>query len=66
MVARIGGGPSCPTARGRSLISGRLPSHAAAIEDVSSTLDEAEQRGFAGLCRRLGLATAAAKPWFWG
>jgi MarR family 2-MHQ and catechol resistance regulon transcriptional repressor len=52
----------CLTTRGRRLISGLFPSHARAIEHAFSTLDEAEQRELAGLCRRLGLAAAAAKP----
>jgi MarR family 2-MHQ and catechol resistance regulon transcriptional repressor len=50
----------CLTVRGRRLISGLFPRHARAIEDAFSTLDEAEQRDLARLCRRLGLAAAEA------
>ena len=60
MVAPTGGGSSCLTARGRRPISSLFLRHARAIEDAFSTLNEAEQRELARLCRRLGLAAAAS------
>lgn len=48
------------TMKGRELISGYFPSHAAAITMAMSALDRNEQQTLARLCRKLGLGQKSA------